>query len=109
VCDKQPSLEDCPSHLTLDLNGISTDLEMNTFLKTRKPCVSQPNRGRKRLQSALFCTQRSHQRSAMFVCFLGFMGISVSFVMKLLTALNAINSVERSLQEISSLVLNARM
>jgi len=40
VCDKQPSLEDCPSHLTLDLNGISTDLEMNTFLKTRKPCVS---------------------------------------------------------------------
>ena len=36
-----------------------------------------------RLQSALFSTQMSHQRSAMFVCFLGFMGISVTFVMNI--------------------------
>ena len=72
VCDKQLILEDCPSHLTLDLNGISTDFQMNTFLKTRKPCVSQPNRGRKGLQSALFSTQRSRQQTLRFVCFLDF-------------------------------------
>ena len=40
MCDKQPSLDDCPSHLTLDLNGISTDLEMNTWKRENHVCRS---------------------------------------------------------------------